>query len=454
GQVVAATPVVVLGEISIGTLPFMSQPLPELVAQALTVFGIVGVVNALNMSDGLDGLASGETMLSAIAIGVLAVLAGELRAFLVVLALIGSLFGFLYFNTFPARLFMGDSGSQFLGYTLAILAIFLVQHPMLQDVPITLGLFLVGLPIVDTITVMWQRRRRGQALFTPTRTHLHHRLLNLGLSHSRAVIGLYAIHASFVISGLLFYSLGEWALVVLYFLIVVGLFSILKLAEKHPHLLPHAVSIGHDVRAEGTAVTLMPNNEPVAGRKRLWFYFLIALYASYLLAINFIYSKQLEGYGSIGIVFLGLVLFSLSTKRQRSLTLNRLMLFGVAGITVFIMAMFPQNVSLTIFAHLDSAIVGILLLLTLVYWEDSKLEQREFNWTPFDYLLGGCFFLLLVVSLIFPASRGFVYLIAQLLILLYASEFLLQHLPNPRWLTNPLCGSVGLILLMTGFLPQ
>lgn len=454
GQVIAATPVVVFGDISIGALPFMTEPLPDFLANLLTVFGIVGVVNALNLSDGLDGLASGETMLSAIGIGVLAVLAGDLTAFLVVLALIGSLFGFLYFNTYPARLFMGDSGSQFLGYTLAILAILLVQHPVLPDVPITLGLFLVGLPIVDTLTVMWQRRRQGQGLFTPTKTHLHHRLLGLGLSHSQAVISLYAIHVSFVGSGLLFYALGESLLLAVYLLIVVFLFSMLHLFERYPHLMPQSILVAEESSTEGSTENPTANMRSRVSNRRIWFHSLVVLYAVYLIASNYLHSKHLEGYGTIGLVLLGLMLLSIVAKQQRALTLNRLMLFGVSGISVFIVAVSPQSAELVILSHLDTAIVGVLLLLTLMQWDNAKSDRREFTWTPFDYLLGGCFLLLLMVSLLFPASRTFVFLLAQLLILLYTSEILIQHVSNPRWLTYPLCGSVGLILLMTGFVYQ
>jgi UDP-GlcNAc:undecaprenyl-phosphate/decaprenyl-phosphate GlcNAc-1-phosphate transferase len=122
GQIIAASAVVFYGDVYIASLPFMDmEPLPDYVAKPFTVFAIVGLINALNVSDGLDGLAGGLSILSLSCIAYLAYLAEGFGAITIVVAVLGGILGFLRYNTYPARVFMGDTGSQFLGFTLGFL---------------------------------------------------------------------------------------------------------------------------------------------------------------------------------------------------------------------------------------------------------------------------------------------------------------------------------------------
>jgi len=155
-------------------------------------------MNALNLADGLDGLAGGISAIAAIFLGLFAYLSVDWVALWILLALVGSLFGFLRYNTHPAKLFMGDTGSLLLGYTLSAAAVMLVRNdPVgIHLAPVTVAAVL-ALPITDTLLVMSRRLRHGQNPFSPDRTHLHHQLLELGFPHAVVVRILYLSAGAF-----------------------------------------------------------------------------------------------------------------------------------------------------------------------------------------------------------------------------------------------------------------
>src|SRR5690606_18111574 len=120
----------------------------------------------------------------------------------------GTIFGFLRYNTYPARIFMGDTGSQFLGFTIGVLAILLTQQANTALNP-WLPLFLVGLPIVDTLFVMTRRIREGRSPFAADKSHMHHRLLTMGLAHYEAVSVIYLTQLTFLLVGFLLRYHGD-----------------------------------------------------------------------------------------------------------------------------------------------------------------------------------------------------------------------------------------------------
>ena len=200
GQIAAVLVVILAGDVVIRFVPFAGvAPLPDWVAVPLTAFALVGVTNALNLADGLDGLAGGITLLSLAAISALAYLSGE-RGFVLfaALSIIGGILGFLRFNTYPARIFMGDGGSQFLGFAAGILVVLLTQQVSTALSP-ALPLLILGLPIVDTMLVMAERLHEGRSPFVADRKHVHHRLLALGFHHYEAVLAIYAAQSAFIV---------------------------------------------------------------------------------------------------------------------------------------------------------------------------------------------------------------------------------------------------------------
>jgi UDP-GlcNAc:undecaprenyl-phosphate/decaprenyl-phosphate GlcNAc-1-phosphate transferase len=217
GQILAAL-IVMLGGgvqiVSLGTLFPDIGLLPAVVAIPLTLVAIVGATNAINLSDGLDGLAGGICLLIFSAIGYLAYLEGKQVIGLIALALAGVLFGFLRFNTHPATIFMGDAGSQFLGFSASTLAIALTQAaPTLSPV---LPLILLGFPILDTLTVMVTRIVQGRSPFAADKNHFHHHLLGLGLHQAESVLVIYVLQTLLIVAAFLLRYHSDWILLLCY----------------------------------------------------------------------------------------------------------------------------------------------------------------------------------------------------------------------------------------------
>ncbi len=165
----------------------------------LTVLWIVGITNAVNLSDGLDGLAAG---ISAVACGVIAVFAihcGNPLTAIFMLALLGSLSGFLFYNFNPAKIFMGDCGSLFLGFTIASSSVICVSKSCAL-VGLALPVVALGIPIFDTFFAILRRVLERRSIFSPDRDHFHHRLIALGLNQRHAVLAIYG--ATCIATGL------------------------------------------------------------------------------------------------------------------------------------------------------------------------------------------------------------------------------------------------------------
>ena len=158
----------------------------------LTIFWIVGVTNAINFIDGLDGLAAG---ICAAACGVIVILSfyfGPVTMTIIMLSLLGALTGFLFFNFNPARIFMGDCGSLFLGFTIASSSV-LCAAKTRTIVGLALPVLTLGIPIFDALLSMLRRFLERRSIFSPDRSHFHHRLLAIGLCQRHAVIIAYAV---------------------------------------------------------------------------------------------------------------------------------------------------------------------------------------------------------------------------------------------------------------------
>lgn len=202
GQIVAAT-IVFAGGISVERLPFIGTELSPLWSSLpLTVLFVLLVTNAFNFSDGLDGLAGGCAMLSLGGIGVLGYAADNVFVTVVATVLIGSILGFLRFNTYPAMIYMGDSGSQFIGFIIAVLSLYLVTDANSALNPI-LPIFLAGVPLLDTVIVILLRLKNRASPFRADNRHLHHRLLRLQFFHHETVAIIYGAQGLFV--GLAFF---------------------------------------------------------------------------------------------------------------------------------------------------------------------------------------------------------------------------------------------------------
>lgn len=198
GQSIAAVIPICYGlSINVISLPFLEEGLyVGWFGIAITFLWIIGMTNAVNFIDGLDGLASGVSTISFSALFVVSLLLGnEMLAFTSIL-LIGALLGFLPYNFHPAKIFMGDSGSLFLGYTLAVLS--LLELKQVTLVSFLVPIMILGIPLMDTCYAMIRRKLKGVPISSPDKDHLHHRFLHLGFSHRTTVLIIYGL--SFVFS--------------------------------------------------------------------------------------------------------------------------------------------------------------------------------------------------------------------------------------------------------------
>lgn len=163
-------------------------------AVPLTIIWIAGVTNAVNLLDGLDGLACGVSSISSLTLLCIALLVGEPNIAFATAALAGACFGFLPYNFNPAKLFMGDTGALFLGYMLSTLSV-LGLFKGYAVISIAAPFLILGLPLFDTMSAMLRRAKNHRPIMSPDRGHLHHRLVDAGLSQKQAVIVIYALCA-------------------------------------------------------------------------------------------------------------------------------------------------------------------------------------------------------------------------------------------------------------------
>jgi UDP-GlcNAc:undecaprenyl-phosphate GlcNAc-1-phosphate transferase len=191
----------------------------------VTILWIVGVVNAINLIDGLDGLAGGIVFFAGVTNFVVAYLGGDVLLSVVMAVMIGGVLGFLFFNFNPARIFMGDSGSYFLGFLLGTSA--LSGHKASTAVSLLVPVLAMGVPIFDTLFTMLRRFLERRPIFSPDRGHIHHRLLDMGLTHRRAVLILYGVSMVFTVAALAVSFGHDWQAAAAIFIasvVAIGLF--------------------------------------------------------------------------------------------------------------------------------------------------------------------------------------------------------------------------------------
>lgn len=184
-------------------LPIFGQFLEGLsispmISLLVTTLWIVGITNAYNWIDGLDGLAAGISVFSLFGFLFLGLSAENIFIVLVSSILLGSSFGFLYHNFYPAKIYMGDSGSYFLGSIISLLAITLMNDKS-SEVSLLSPLIILSIPILDMSSVIFKRIWESRSPFYPDRSHLHHKLIDLGFSHRKSVLFIYTLNAIIIL---------------------------------------------------------------------------------------------------------------------------------------------------------------------------------------------------------------------------------------------------------------
>ncbi len=416
GQGIAAI-VAMQGGALIEHVPFFGlDAAPPYVTYPLTLLFLLGVTNAVNLFDGLDGLAGGCVLLTLSVIGVLAYESGGYPLVVIALAAMGSVFGFLRFNTHPAFVFMGDAGSQFLGFTTAILSILLLEKHH-QALNAGLPLLLLGLPILDTLSVMTQRVLAGRSPFAADRNHIHHKILDLSFTHYEAVCIIYIVQALMVCSALAFRYESD-ALVVSVFVLICAV-SIASLYT--------AKALGWRMRPD------LPDGEFVEKRnrwlrKQTWLPAFAIKYvryavAGFMIAGAFVPVRVSTDLSVLALSVAGLSIAAIVLLKSRSLILLRLSAYLATVVAAYLIA------SWKIDSVAPTWILGTYLLtLTIALILAIRVTRRDlFQVTPQDLLI-------LFLALAVPNLSGNTlaqYQIGEVAIMLivvfYASEFILTR---------------------------
>ena len=219
-QIVAAAIPVCIGDLQIGLFtnlnPLSDTPFVHLgiLAVPVTIIWIVGITNAVNLIDGLDGLAVGVSSIAAITMLAVALLTGNMPIAITMAALAGACIGFMPYNLNPAKIFMGDTGSTFLGYMLATVSI-MGLFKFYAVISFAVPFLILGLPIFDTANAIIRRVAAGRSPMSPDRGHVHHKLIDMGFNQKQAVAILYAISAPLGLTAVVLTSSGEVKAIVL-----------------------------------------------------------------------------------------------------------------------------------------------------------------------------------------------------------------------------------------------
>ncbi|XJZ26964.1 glycosyltransferase family 4 protein [Bacillota bacterium Lsc_1132] len=210
GQLIAAVVVVFLGDLQVVflNLPFGGKLEFGYFSIPFTILWIVGITNAINLIDGLDGLAAGVSSIALLTITVMAIFMGNIYVVLVASALLMSTLGFLFHNFYPAKIFMGDTGALFLGFMISVLS--LLGYKNVTFISFIVPVIILGVPISDTFFAILRRIINKKPLSSPDKSHLHHCMLRLGFTHRQTVLLIYALAAFFSLSAFIYSQAKFW----------------------------------------------------------------------------------------------------------------------------------------------------------------------------------------------------------------------------------------------------
>ncbi len=200
--------------------PSMMYMLGDILAYIISILWIVGMTNAINLIDGLDGLAAGVSGIAAMTLYIVSVIRRQDDIAIIAVSLVGAIAGFLPYNFNPAKIFMGDTGATFLGFILAIISIEGTMKSV-TALAVAIPILVLGLPIFDTMFAIFRRLLHGKSIVEADRGHLHHRLLDMGLSHRMAVICLYIVSGALSLISIALVDKGLLPSIILLIMIVV-----------------------------------------------------------------------------------------------------------------------------------------------------------------------------------------------------------------------------------------
>jgi UDP-GlcNAc:undecaprenyl-phosphate GlcNAc-1-phosphate transferase len=446
GQIVAVSIVVLAGDVRIQTLTLDDRIwLPDWVAMPLTVFFLVGVTNAINLADGLDGLAGGTTFLCLCAVALLSSVGDPGASTALALAFAGAVLGFLRYNTYPASVFMGDAGSQLLGFTIGVLSVRATQGAA-SEISAAIPVLLLALPILDTLSVMVQRISEGRSPFSADKNHIHHKLLAMGFHHHEAVMVIYVVQ--FLLFVVAYFMRFESDLLIL--AIVSGFFvisiAIFQTTQRTGWCIKRRIA--HPAGSYATRFsdllqrpTLLP---------RLSYLAIAAGVGVYAISIVLEAAAIASDFKVLIIALLAVIVGFLAVLRIAPLSI-------VEKAVVYVTA--------TVLVYLDSVVLQGSHVMEMVGWAAVSIaalatalrlrlyNDRTFQVTPLDLIV--LFMALVVPSLpgTFNLPHGSALAIAKLVVLFYALEMLVSKSEHRAVWVRLSAASVLTGLVLRPFLP-
>jgi UDP-GlcNAc:undecaprenyl-phosphate/decaprenyl-phosphate GlcNAc-1-phosphate transferase len=420
GQLLAVGIVVLLGDVQVRAITLDDRVmLPGWISLPLTIFFLVGITNAVNLADGLDGLAGGTTFLCLCAVALLSSVGDHNAGTALCLAFAGAILGFLRFNTYPATVFMGDAGSQLLGFTIGVLSIRATQS-LATQVSAAIPILLLAIPILDTLSVMVQRVGEGRSPFSPDKNHIHHKLLALGFDHHEAVMLIYTLQAALFVAA--YYLRYESDLTILAFVTTFFVLSItaMQVAGRSGWRF-HRASAGAESPLS-RMVTVLQQPSLLPRYSYLTIVAALMVYAGLIVLRTAALSNDIRAL--IMVLFALCVVLLLILRAGPLNPLEKATLYVTATVLVYLdgLVLPPPNRLISILTWSAVAIAGAATAVRLRLHRD-----RRFQVTPLDLIV--LFMALVVPSLpgTFNLPHGGALTIAKLVILFYTIEVLVSR---------------------------
>jgi UDP-GlcNAc:undecaprenyl-phosphate GlcNAc-1-phosphate transferase len=422
GQFIAVLAVVYVGDLYVTRVPFLPVgAMGEMGGRIFTVIAMVGMINAINHSDGLDGLAGGESLLSLAAMLYLGFQVSDPLVMLVCVSTIGGVFGFLRFNSHPARVFMGDGGSQFLGFALGFLVVYVTQVSNTALSP-ALPALLLGLPVVDIIAVLIQRVSGGMNWFRATKNHIHHRLLALGFEHYESVMVIYSVQALLVVSAVLMPYESDQLILAVYLGVTAAVFGSLYYAEKarwRLHVDRKEDALSHIMAGFSHNSSLMVVDRGIV--KALLVVFMVVGAVSV--------TRVPKDLAVAGALLFALLLTRMLLGYRAWFLFLRLIIYVSLAFVSYLLSEYPPD-WLVRHPNIEHLFYGVLALLVIVAVRYSA--EEFFKASPLDFLV-----VLVVLGLGIMTRNEYVgvhlaSLVVHLIILFYGAEVVLKHMVS-RW---------------------
>jgi UDP-GlcNAc:undecaprenyl-phosphate/decaprenyl-phosphate GlcNAc-1-phosphate transferase len=418
GQLLAVGLVVAAGKTRIDSIALDDRLwLPAWISFPLTVIFLVGITNAVNLADGLDGLAGGTTFLCLCAVALLSSVGVPGSPTALALAFAGAVLGFLRFNTYPASVFMGDAGSQLLGFSIGVLSIRATQNAA-SEISASIPILLLALPILDTLSVMVQRIAEGRSPFSADKNHIHHKLLAMGFDHHQAVMVIYGVQGFLFLAAYLLRYESDVLILAL-----VGTFFIAAVAVLHI-----AARTGWSLRAPGIGAEpgrkLLARTSRRDVAERVSYNALAASLVAYAVLVVVKTSALSNDSRILIVVMLAVLACYAAVLRSAPLSvIEKAALYVTATLLVYLDTIVrPESRFLTVMSWCAVCIAALATAVRLRLYNDGR-----FQLTPLDLIV--LFVALVVPSLPGPLSlsEGGALAIAKLVILYYAIEMLVSR---------------------------